>query len=61
MKLYKFFSTIRHNIMLSVFGFSPTCHQNPSCSQYTVEQIKKDGTIIGLTKGVWRVLHCRHY
>jgi putative component of membrane protein insertase Oxa1/YidC/SpoIIIJ protein YidD len=58
MKLYKLLSTIRHNIMYSVFGYSPVCLQEPSCGQYTAQEIKKNGTIIGLAKGIWRVLHC---
>jgi putative component of membrane protein insertase Oxa1/YidC/SpoIIIJ protein YidD len=58
MRLYKLLSTIRHNVMYSFFGFSPVCSQHPSCGQYTVNEIKKSGTIIGLTKGIWRVLHC---
>ncbi|NMA29543.1 MAG: membrane protein insertion efficiency factor YidD [Candidatus Pacebacteria bacterium] len=58
MKFYKLLSTIRHNIMYSVFGYSSVCFQEPSCGQYTVMEIKKNGTIIGLMKGVWRALHC---
>lgn len=61
MKLYKFLATIKHNIFYSVFGFTSTCRQTPSCSQYTVESIKKDGTIVGLSKGLWRTLRCRHF
>jgi putative component of membrane protein insertase Oxa1/YidC/SpoIIIJ protein YidD len=60
MKIYKFLSTIRHNIMYSIFGYSSVCGQVPSCSQYTALEIKKNGTIIGLVKGVWRALNCRH-
>ncbi len=60
MKLYKLLSTIYHNIMYSAFGYSPVCRQQPSCSQYTAIEIKKNGIIVGLTKGMWRVLHCHH-
>jgi putative component of membrane protein insertase Oxa1/YidC/SpoIIIJ protein YidD len=60
MKIYKFLSTIRHNVMYSVFGYSSVCSQTPSCSQYTVMEIKKNGTIVGLVKGIWRTINCRH-
>jgi putative component of membrane protein insertase Oxa1/YidC/SpoIIIJ protein YidD len=61
MKLYKFLSTIKHQFLTSAFGYSSVCRQQPSCSQYTAERIKKDGTIVGLAKGFWRTIHCRHF
>lgn len=57
---YKIIKEFKHQALLSLFGFSFVCHQQPSCSQYTVSQMKKNGTIIGLTQGLWRILHCRH-
>lgn len=59
-KIYKYLSTFKHNIFFTLFGYSPTCHQDPSCSQYMAAQIKKNGTIVGLLQGLWRIINCRH-
>lgn len=61
LKFYKFLSTIKHQILISFFGISFTCHQEPSCSRYTINEIKKNGIIVGLTRGLWRILNCKHY
>lgn len=61
LRFYKFLATIKHQIFFTVFGFSPTCHQNPSCSRYTALQIKKNGIIVGLAQGLWRTINCRHF
>lgn len=60
-RFYLFLREMKHQIFWSVFGVSYSCHQKPSCSEYTIEEIKKNGTIIGLVKGFNRVLHCHHY
>lgn len=59
-KLYQIVREFKHQLFFSLFGFSGSCRQNPSCSQYTVSQMKKNGTIIGLAQGLWRALHCHH-
>ena len=41
------------------FGFVSQCKQNPTCSQYTIHQIRKHGTITGLKKGLIRFWNCR--
>ncbi len=56
---YQFLNSFKHHLLFSLFGYSPACHQNPSCSEYTALQIKKNGTIVGLLRGLWRVLHCK--
>ncbi len=45
-------------ILVAVFGFVSECPQKPSCSEYTILQIQKHGTITGLKRGLNRVLHC---
>ncbi|MDO8515510.1 MAG: membrane protein insertion efficiency factor YidD [bacterium] len=40
------------------FLFPSQCRYNPTCSVYTVSQIKKYGTIYGLVRGVKRILRC---
>ncbi len=62
--LTKTFLTMRaykHQLLISFFGFSASCRQNPSCSSYTLAQIKKNGTIVGALQGLWRVINCRHF
>jgi len=34
------------------------CKYKPSCSQYTIDAIKKYGNIKGCTKGFLRILRC---
>ncbi|MEE4165658.1 MAG: membrane protein insertion efficiency factor YidD [Desulfocapsaceae bacterium] len=35
-----------------------TCRFYPTCSAYTIEAIKRYGTVRGGCKGLWRVLRC---
>lgn len=48
-------------MFLSVFGVVSKCSQTPTCSDYTIEQIKNYGTITGLKKGVTRLATCHPY
>lgn len=34
------------------------CRFQPSCSQYMIEAIRKRGPLIGVLKGLWRLLRC---
>ncbi len=34
------------------------CRFQPSCSQYTIDAIKKKGLIKGMLMGTWRILRC---
>lgn len=60
-KAYILIRSFKHQTFISLFGFSTTCRQNPSCSSYTTAQIKKNGTIVGLIQGLWRIINCRHF
>jgi len=40
------------------FLFPGQCRYDPSCSIYTYQAIKKYGTIVGLRKGIARILSC---
>jgi hypothetical protein len=42
--------------MLSLFG--PMCRFAPSCSQYTIEALRKYGLVRGLAKGALRIARC---
>ena len=35
-----------------------TCRFTPSCSRYMIEALQKKGPVIGLLKGVWRIMRC---
>ncbi|MCB9798795.1 membrane protein insertion efficiency factor YidD [Candidatus Nomurabacteria bacterium] len=34
------------------------CKFHPTCSQYAIESIKKNGAFIGSLKTIWRILRC---
>ncbi len=53
-----FLSPLLRTTLLSVFGVQFTCKSTPTCSEYTILQVKKHGTIIGLKKGLTRILAC---
>ncbi len=35
-----------------------TCKYHPSCSQYALDALRKDGFLKGSAKAAWRVLRC---
>jgi hypothetical protein len=37
------------------------CRFYPSCSEYMKQGILKHGSIIGILKGIWRVLRCNPF
>jgi putative component of membrane protein insertase Oxa1/YidC/SpoIIIJ protein YidD len=56
--LYQGIESIKHSILMSVFGYHIVCKHRPTCSQYTIKQIKNSGTISGLWQGFKRILTC---
>jgi putative membrane protein insertion efficiency factor len=34
------------------------CRYYPSCSEYFIEAVKKDGPCKGCVKGIWRICRC---
>ncbi|MEO8581580.1 MAG: membrane protein insertion efficiency factor YidD [Patescibacteria group bacterium] len=51
-------SPVLNAVLQSVFGFHFQCRYSPTCSQYTIQQIQKHGTISGLFLGGKRVVSC---
>lgn len=51
-------SPVLNSVLHSVFGFHFRCKYEVSCSQYTVQQIEKHGTIAGLFLGFKRIISC---
>lgn len=37
------------------------CRFQPTCSQYTVEAIEKNGFFVGVAMGFWRILRCNPF
>jgi putative component of membrane protein insertase Oxa1/YidC/SpoIIIJ protein YidD len=57
-RFYQLLHPIVHQVIFTVFGFSSTCKHKVRCSEYTVLEIRKHGTITGLKKGLARVTQC---
>ena len=36
----------------------PHCRFRPTCSEYTIQMIRRDGLIRGTPRAVWRILRC---
>ena len=41
--------------------FRGSCRFNPTCSQYMILAIQKYGMLIGVSKGIQRLLKCHPY
>lgn len=49
-----------YQILLSPL-FPPSCRFTPTCSEYTIEALKRYGVFKGLGMGLWRVLRCNPF
>jgi len=49
-----------YQILLSPI-FPPSCRFTPTCSNYTIEAVKRYGVFKGLGMGLWRVLRCNPF
>lgn len=48
----------KHQVLITVFGYHSVCKHRPTCSYFTIKAIKEDGTIVGLYKGLKRIISC---
>ena len=37
------------------------CRFEPTCSQYMIDAIRKKGPVVGVLKGLWRLLRCNPF
>lgn len=50
-----------YQMLISPFLPANSCRFYPTCSQYTIESIKKYGSIKGLYLGIRRIAKCHPY
>ena len=58
-KTYQFLKPATDFFLESAFGFHAKCKHTPSCSEFTLNEINKHGTIRGLTRGIRQIISCR--
>lgn len=37
------------------------CRFHPNCSAYMIEAIEKKGAVVGVAKGIWRIMRCQPF
>ncbi|HCC84552.1 MAG TPA: hypothetical protein DEP87_02625 [Candidatus Pacebacteria bacterium] len=57
-KIYRWLWLIKHQILVSGFGFSSYCKHSPTCSEFWLLEVKSHGTIAGSWRGFLRLLSC---
>lgn len=58
LRVYRFWSGVKHQLLFSVFGYSSHCKHDPTCSRYLEKELQTHGTIVGLWRGLKRILTC---
>lgn len=57
--LVAFSKAVRQTLLTSLFGVSISrCKHTPTCSQYLVQAIRKEGILKGSYKGFSRIITC---
>jgi len=41
--------------------FPPSCRYYPTCSEYSIQAVKRYGVIKGSFKSIWRILRCNPF
>ncbi len=57
-KIYQKTLSTETGLLGKIYSRPPTCRFYPTCSEYTVQAVRKYGTIKGLWLGVKRVGRC---
>jgi putative component of membrane protein insertase Oxa1/YidC/SpoIIIJ protein YidD len=57
-QFYRWLWQVKHQILVTVFGYSSHCKHSPTCSEFWTEQVKLHGTIDGSWRGLTRLLTC---
>lgn len=57
-RFYQRYLSPDHSIWARSMNRPPYCKYTPSCSDYMAESIEKRGVIVGVLKGIWRILRC---
>lgn len=39
----------------------PACRYVPTCSQYMIDAVQRRGVLVGVAKGLWRILRCHPF
>lgn len=56
--IFSLFRSFRHAIILSGFGAVSYCKHSPTCGDYFIQTVNKQGVLSGFRKGLVRVLRC---
>ena len=56
-KIYQKTLSFDHGVFRFMFP-NGYCRFRPTCSEYTIQVIKKYGLIKGVPKSIWRILRC---
>lgn len=48
---------------MNISGLKPyaSCKYVPTCSQYAIEALEKNGIILGILLSIWRILRCNPF
>ena len=47
-----------YQLLVSPLLPAGTCKYHPTCSQYAIDALRKDGLVVGSAKAAWRLLRC---
>lgn len=57
-RVYQLILSPDHSLWAKALHKPPYCKHYPSCSNYMIEAVEKKWALIGVLKGVWRIMRC---